>query len=436
MNWYKIAQQNIGDLFEEENYGDSLGERIFESQGVWLYPFKNVKRDNIEGWYIDWFDNPGSIHEIEKVNIGDKVADFSLNMTPYWEVNGVDSDRGTIYLTPIEPNPFITGVGAGGAKITEHDLQVHTGEYERKRIDGVLDVINQKLYASPSDIAYILQGTVPVNFGPNGAQGGWYCVHDTWNNRGGKNGLDAQHIMMSDAKTLQQKFGFTIPQKALDGSMDVHKWGFFVNGVSDPDTDFQAENENYTNVETSKKYLSEAIEPKRKERNLSAIIKKIDFYNKPTREKEKLLRDLAVDIFHMYHPTIDRRKFDVYWHLKEQFILIAQRFKWWDILELYKKCYDSTNRAYVASAYRFLSEEGDDEEKEKSKKSLLEMERKEEHPEALYGILRSIGEIGIDVKKLYRQNKEKYDVIFRKYKDGPYSYYVDNIINTLGLKSV
>ena len=80
MNWYKKANQNIGDLYEGGDPRQPLGERIFESSGVWLYPFNNVKKDVTEGWYIDWFDGPGSIQDIEQVNIGDKVADYSLNI--------------------------------------------------------------------------------------------------------------------------------------------------------------------------------------------------------------------------------------------------------------------------------------------------------------------------------------------------------------------
>ena len=104
-----------GDAFYQHLGEDKpqLGDRVFEHYGVWMYPFKKVKRDSVEGYYLDWFDEPGSIHDISKVQAGDKIADRALNMTPYWEVSGIDPDKGRIYVNPIEPNPFVTGVGAG-----------------------------------------------------------------------------------------------------------------------------------------------------------------------------------------------------------------------------------------------------------------------------------------------------------------------------------
>jgi len=430
MNWYKIANK-IGDLFED-NSNSYLGDKIFKSNGVWLYPFKEVKKDVTEGWYIDWFNNPGSINDIENVSISDKVADFSLNMTPYWEINGINSSSGKIYLTPIEPNPFITGVGAGGATITDLDLKVHTGEYERERVDGVLDIINKKLYSSPSDIAYILQGTVPINFGPNGSQGGWYSVNDIRNNRGGENGLDAKRIMMSDAMTLQ-KMGFLVPQNALDGSLNTRKWDSFVSGTDEADIDLQAEGEDYDSVITSKAYLLKAVEPKIKERNLKAITKKLDIYNNPTTEKENLLKSLAEKIFNMHHPTIENLKFDVYWHLKERFILMAERFKWLDILSLYENSYDPTNRRYVAWAYENISEKYS-EEIDNCKMALLRMEKNEENPEVLSKIFSSLHSIGVDIKKLYELNKKKYDLIFNNSNDSYSAYYIKEISRILGLR--
>jgi len=421
INWYKKANQNIGDLYEGGNPQNPLGERIFKSRGVWLYPFKDIKKDFTEGWYIDWFDGPGSINDIEQVNIGDKVADFSLNMTPYWEVNGVNADSGKIYLTAIEPNPFITGVGAGGAEITENDLQVHTGEYERERIDSLLDVINKRLYASPDDVAYILKGTVPVHFGPNGSQGGWYAPM-SMSNRGYSEGLDAKTIMVSDAQNLQ-KLGFEVPSGSLDGTLDPRDWSDFVKGTDQIDPYLQVEGEDYDNIETSKQYLLTATEPKRKIRNFKAIVKKTNIYNEPTPQKESIFIDLAKQVFNMFHPTIDRVNFDVYWHLKEYFILMAQKFKWWDILSLYEKSYDTTNRKDVAWAYGFLAQGGDDQDKRKAKNRLLKMEEVENSPEVLTKIVYGLTVCGIPTDELYRYRKDKYDRIFQS--GSPDDYYLN-----------
>ena len=194
---------------------------VAQEAGVWMHRFSDVRRDS-QGFYILKADNPAG----NKMHPGDQLADYAMNMTPYWKVIAIVDHR--INLEPINSNPFKTGIGAGGAKITKHDVDVYTGENERKAVER----INQSIEAGNVDvdkIKYILLGTVPLRFGPNGAEGGWYSASDTRSNRGGNKGLSAKDIMIADAKTLQDH-GIPAPLKALNGSMDVYDWDKWVGG--------------------------------------------------------------------------------------------------------------------------------------------------------------------------------------------------------------
>ena len=100
-----------------------------------MIPFADIQKDPQEGYYFDWGSHHqgGSISNLSKINIGDKVADKSLNWTPYWTVSGVDEKKQIIYLTPIEPNPLVTGVGAGGKKLDDFDMSVFTGGLRKEK---------------------------------------------------------------------------------------------------------------------------------------------------------------------------------------------------------------------------------------------------------------------------------------------------------------
>ena len=379
MNWYKKAIED----------NESLGNMIFKQHGVWQYPFNQVKKDSSQGWFINWFDSQGGIPDIDIVNIGDKIADQALNMTPYWEVNFVDSDKGIIYLTPIDPNPFVSGIGAGGKEITDWDMEIHSGEYEGKRIDQILKNIQDGTAPDPNDVAYLLKGTVPLQMGPNGAQGGWYSPTELSYNRGGHEGMKANQIMMMDARSLQ-KMGYTIPKKALDGTMDVRSWKEFIdsNG-SDVKAEYQSEGENYEDPQTSATFVLNHIQPSIKLRNYKALLdiqnptpkedlkgknlpddfdydlwfkekeKKWDAYKRGeniNKKLEPLVREVTSQIADMTHPSIDKLNFDVYWYLKEQAIEVAGKNKWMDILAKFENSYDKTNRKWVVIAYSRMNQ--------------------------------------------------------------------------------
>ena len=211
-----VAQDQLAERREQKFLSE-----VEEKAGIWMHRFSDVRKDD-KGYFILKIDNPAG----SKMRPGDELADFAINMTPYWMVESIEQNR--INLKPIGSNPLKTGVGAGGAKITKHDIDVYTGDYERKRVEK----INQAIDAGTLDIdtiKYILLGTVPVNFGPNGAQGGWYSPTDTYSSRGARQGMKPRDIMMADAKTLKEH-GIPVPVKALDGTMDPHDWGSWVEG--------------------------------------------------------------------------------------------------------------------------------------------------------------------------------------------------------------
>jgi hypothetical protein len=188
--------------------------------GVWMHRFSDVKKDD-KGFYILKSDNPSG----NKMRVGDELSDYAMNLTPYWSITKITGDR--IELKPINNNPFKTGIGAGGAKLSKFDIDVYTGEQERKHIKQIMNEI-EKGNVSIDTLKYILEGTVPLQFGPNGAQGGWYNVDDR-NNRGGNKGMIAQDIMVYDAKKLKE-FGLQVPIKALDGTMKPSAWNDWISG--------------------------------------------------------------------------------------------------------------------------------------------------------------------------------------------------------------
>jgi len=229
--------------------------------GTWMHRFSNVRKDD-NGFFILKSDNPAG----NKMSVGDLLSDHAMNMTPYWKIKNITGDR--IVLEPIGPNPFLTGVGAGGAKLDSYDIKVFTGEAEKERIEKIQQSLEDGT-ATLDDVVYLLDGTVPVNMGPNGAQGGWYTATDSAN-RGGRKGLKPKDIMVSDANKLKN-WGFTVPTKALSGEMKPENWNDWVNGNGSQDIDYIPKNLeaylNYFRKMTQKgtwHYDEEALEEKRR----------------------------------------------------------------------------------------------------------------------------------------------------------------------------
>lgn len=216
-----------------------LNRRYYETYGVWKYPFDAVLlRFNPESgkreWTIDLLEAPGGLVgelPIDAVQPGDAIASDLLVDEPMWIVEWVDPDTSRIFVQPAPTNPFASGVGAGGAVLTEHDFEVFSGEFETKRVNAILDRINAGEVQSYNDVAYLLLGTVPVRMGPNGAEGGWYLSRDTWSTRGAQQGLSPAEIQARDAATLQ-RIGLPVPPAALAGELPDDVWDNLVKTPS------------------------------------------------------------------------------------------------------------------------------------------------------------------------------------------------------------
>lgn len=407
-----LPNDGLYDALNEDK--PQLGDRIFQHYGVWQYAFQMVKKDVTEGWYLDWFENPGSIHDFNQVQIGDQVADNKLNMTPYWEVSGLDESKGRIYVTPIGQNPWVTGIGAGGKELTEHDFQVQSGEYEQSRIDSVLDVINKKTYIDSSDVAYMLLGTVPVHNGPNGAQGGWYSLNDH-HNRGAQQGMAAKEIMMKDAATLQ-KLGLAVPKAALDGTLPLDAFKYVFDGGlpylsnHSPSTDaehrlerkmLQIDGENFDDPEASKKMMLSHPQKSIKKRNWDAIKEK--YHALPEEDRPTMrpfLKDLIAQFANVYHPLQEKlsKTYDPYEFIKEDMILMSMNNKWPELVRLFENSIDTGNRSEVMRAYAGFGMFDD----------IIRLEEKETHPEVLRKILGEFYSHKKNGSKLIDRNPEKY----------------------------
>ena len=190
--------------------------------GSWMHPFADVRKDE-QGFYILREENPDGW----RMQPDDLIQDVALNTTPYWRVTSNDQER--VSLEPIGPNPLLTGVGAGGYVFRADDFKVLTGEYERERVGKIVERLESGDQLQIHDVKYLLLGTVPLNFGPNGPQGGWYNPNDSYSNRAGR-GTSAQEIVQKDAETLSH-MGFDVPNAALDGEIKADLWGQFIEST-------------------------------------------------------------------------------------------------------------------------------------------------------------------------------------------------------------
>ncbi len=425
----------IGDLFDHD-FDPNIARAIFEKYDVWPYPFSSVKRDPVEGYYIDWLNNPVDL-PIEDINVGDKVADQSLNMTPYWVVDFVGPER--IYLKPIAPNPFLTGVGAGGARLGDWDYEIFSGEAERKIVDRVLARIDQGLVASYNDIKYPLLGTVALRFGPNGGEGGWYTPTDLWSNRGGKQGLSEEEIMVKDAATIQ-KLGLPVPPAALDGTMKPHTWGQLVSG----DTIFRPREhldilfpgEDWDDPAALRAFILNHPLPDVKERNFEMLK---GLWNPPPHkeglsqeereawwageyadpELTPFVRQVLAELSEIKaEPQWQKQDYDPNWKVKEEAIRTAQSLGWPDVLRMYEDNADATNRRYVAYAYKALELPND----------LLRMAQVESNPEAMRAILEGLDSLGVDIEAVIAEDPERFNLLTTaREEEHTWNYYAEEL---------
>lgn len=362
---FKLEEASIGSTFEDN-------DPIFKIK------FADVKFDPIEKYYVDLQKSLHNIQDINQVDIGDEIEDYVMSSAKYWKVTGIDKEKQKLYLDPTGKNPFKPNkqgqiVGAGGKIFNQHDFDVQSGKFEQERIDQVLDIINKRSYHDINDISYILLGTIPVQVGPNGSQGGWYNSIDK-NNRGKSKGLETNEVIMRDAQSLK-KLGLDVPSTALDGSIKPNVWNNFVQGNADhQEMETHLDSENFQEPMAMSKIVLSHKQPQIRKRSADALLRLAG-----TSEKiDKLIKQTAFDLAKQ---TIKSDDFDVLWHVKEMFILTAQRNNWTEVLEAFHESHDQTNRKYVANALKEIGNQ---------LPLLLKMLQKESNPESLIGILSGI----------------------------------------------
>lgn len=418
----RISEMKIGDFFEEQDWDKPMG--------VWQYPLAQVKRDPVEGYYIDYLTFPGLL-VIDKMQVGDNIAGDTLNLTPLWTVTHIDDQQSRVFVTPTDANPFSSGVGAGGAVLQDFDYDVLSGQAEKDIIDRVLVRIQTGNYVDYDDVAYILKGTVPYRFGANGAEGGWYSC-TSWHARGAmKENLGPVEIMKQDARTLQ-KLGFDVPPKALTGELKPESWSSLISGSKETDPDLKLAGEDWNDPYTCIKFALTQRQPQIVSRNVIALIELVkpfprkmfdDYYKMMPRLAEAtddfskakrrliddqieelreawragelaepkmlaLMYDFSIRFFNKTYPKQAKLP-DPYWYSKEQVIQFASAMGWLDILRLYSTTIDATNRRYVAAAFR----END------SLDDVLRMYSVETDPETMDTILSCIEKLDFEVLK-------------------------------------
>ena len=453
-NWYqesqRFAEDNLEEWLKKQKKDEDFQNQLNDQTGLWTYPFASVKKDDT-GFYIDWNDESGGISDIRKVQPGQKIADHTIGGVlhgGYWEVTSVDVSKGMIYLKPIGNNPHLTGVGAGGAVFTDSDFEILSGETERKCVDNVLDRINTGQVSRYDDVRYILTGTVPYQFGPNGGQGGWYSTTDLRNNRGGRKGMDARDIMMADARMLQDKFRFEVPPKALDGTLDSYTWDMLVNSPMQIPTrpeeleDVKLPCENFQDPKIMYRNVLEHPQPEVKFRNFEQLKKMFTGeYPWQTTKKENedevrrrwrngeygrpdlkpLLRQLCQQLSTVKHPS-PSLKHDPYWQIREAAILFAQDQGWNDVVQHYEKASDGTNREYVIHAYEALQDV----------KGILRVEATETNPEVLKRIIYALQKLKIDTGPIVAAGIDRYRAATKQTGDVYHDYHGKELLSALG----
>ena len=200
--------------------------------GDWVVPFADVRRRET-GFGLPHPEDDA----LATLPVGTALGDDTMGarvgrfVRPYWVV--VRQAPGWTEVIPTGANPLHTGIGAGGATIGDYDLAVLSGQVGRTARERALQKLRDHT-AQIDDVKVLLGGTVPVQMGPNGAQGGWYHVDDRAN-QGHAQGLDPETILVRDAAQLAA-WGFAVPQGARvwPPAISTSVWNNWVSGPPSP----------------------------------------------------------------------------------------------------------------------------------------------------------------------------------------------------------
>lgn len=361
--WLLLTEANISSLFDKDKPSFKI-------------KFNDVKHNTIDKYYVNLKNSINNI-DISLVEIGDKIQDYTLNETPLWKVIDIDLDNNILYLEPIKPNPFVPNasgeiVGAGGNVFNQYDFDVMSGDYENDRIDHLLDLINKKNYHDISDIAYILLGTVPNQVGANGSQGGWYNSSNR-NNRGQIKGMKEIDIIKKDANTIKNKLKLSVPDSALDGSINPTSWNNFVQSGDMYGKELEKSKlpeENFSDTSKMAEIVLSHPQPYIRNRNANLLIKA--FY-----DNSNLLPLIKNTAFQLAKQPSYGKEYDKNYLSKEKFISLARQQNWPDVVLAFHNSPHPTNRTYVADAYG----------KHENLSQLLKMLENEQSPKVIGRIL-------------------------------------------------
>lgn len=452
------------------NADDDFQEKVRRKRGHWMYPFAQVKQEPGEGWFIDWLANPEGI-PIDKVEIGDPVADWSLHEIVYWTVRDIDVDGGRIWLDPTDENPFITGVGAGGAVLTQYDWDVLTGAAHKRSVDMALRMVESGCRARYDMFQKLLKGIVATQFGPNGAQGGWYAPSDT-SCVGSRQGMSAEEIVAWDAHALK-RLGFDVPTLALRGKLDPYAWTQFVEGSDDINLKMRQtllEGEDWDDVDAVIRFIFEHPVASIKQRNWNALLELWEPYYRRIVERETaparwddqdwvetykrlqeqtearwqagelvrhdlepIVRRTAAEIARLRNARCEQGlDFDPYYLLKEKAMTLGGRKGWPEVVMAHEQNFDPSNRKYAAWAWKEIGENAESAELvTEARNALLRMESAETHPEALGGILHSLEDLGVDPLSVVDVSPERYAEAVSTAGDGSATGYHANELKNL-----
>jgi len=417
-----MARRNakVGDLFRRR-----------PDDEPWRFPFNDVKRDPIEGYFLD---ASGDLAMLQSAQTGDKVADFAISDRPYWEIKFVDESSGRIWVEPIGENPFLTGVGAGGARLTDYDWKALSGEAAKEDIDRALDDVSSRCVTEYRQLVPLLKGWVPPFMGPNGRQGGHYG--SDWSYTiGAREGLSIDAMIAADAKAIQ-RFGIDAPPAVLHGEIDVKSWQRFISGYDDLEdlAGTELADEDWSNPDRSAAMVLGHPMLPIKLRNMEALMRlwqpepreieirltsparwddpewvemrsrvHDDVYDRWSRgeyQNEAVgqqLKKLALDVRSLSHPRC-RPDDDVYMMVRVKAVKAARRGGWIDVLRAYETDPSEVVREEVANGWRVRGNE----------EALLRMESVETHPEALKGMLFALHQLGVDPLDLVDAASERY----------------------------
>ncbi len=249
----------------------------FFSMGLVQIPFQMFKQNDDGRFYINW-DDAWSASALKP---GDQIADDQLNLSPYWEVEdniepapeglgdlveeGMEQE-GRVYVKPIGTNPYLTGRGADDRQLYQDDFDVAQGKVEEKallsKIEYIFESFENEIPISLDSVAYLLLGTVPLHFGPAGAQGGWYRPYEKDHTIGGILDLPQREVIKRDIETIAG-LGIQLPQIFLENkdNFDEKLTELFCNYMANKFNyfDYITENLSMTPEEIEERYPEESL---------------------------------------------------------------------------------------------------------------------------------------------------------------------------------